>query len=65
MKIYRLYQADTSDGIQSAKHFECASDEEAKLLARELAPSSSVDLWAGPRYLGRVRPSAQELTARS
>ena len=57
MKLYKFYQTDTNDGIRSAKHFECASDEEAKLLARELAPSTSVDLWAGPRYLGRIRPT--------
>jgi hypothetical protein len=60
MKLYKLYQTDTQDGIRGAKHFECASDEEAMMLARELAPSTSVDLWAGPRYLGRVRPAAQK-----
>ena len=56
MKLYKFYQTDTHDGIHGAKHFECASDEEAMQLTRELAPSTSVDLWAGPRYLGRVRP---------
>jgi hypothetical protein len=54
---YRIYVLDREGRINSPPEIAiCATDEEAMARAREILTSLPVEVWLGPKRVGRLDP---------
>ena len=58
MAGYRLYRLDGAGRISAAEWIEAADDSAATAQARALGNGSTLELWVGSRFVGRVDPVA-------
>ena len=54
MQHYRLYRIDQSNHVQAAQDFEAKNDLVAFAEAQKLSPAQTVEVWQGPRRIGRI-----------
>jgi hypothetical protein len=53
MPVYRFYFLDDADHFIRVVEKNAGDDEEAKTLVRKLAKETPVEVWSGPRKIGR------------
>jgi hypothetical protein len=63
MPYYRFYLVNEFDHFVGVAEETAADDDEAKNLAEKLAKSSAVEVWSGPRKLGRFDKKSNAASA--
>ncbi len=56
---YRVYHLDSASKIVGAHWIDAADDERAIDIVRDEGAAHDCELWAGPRYIGKVVRSAE------
>jgi hypothetical protein len=65
MAHYRIYTVDTEGHISGPPSVvTCGDDGEATKQAKHLVNGSDAELWDGARFVGRIRPTGEDLKVR-
>ncbi len=54
--VYRIFHLDSEGRFQNSTVVDADNDENALEIARVLLDSFPIELWDGPRFIGRLEP---------
>jgi hypothetical protein len=62
---YRVYFLDSVNRISGVEEVDCATDEEARRLARDLGYTGAMEIWSGARLVARAERGGDLVPAQS